>query len=152
MKKEKSSLLGLYTIGIAALFLAGFLLLVVFGARTYQNTVLVQNDNNTKRAMISYLAACGKAGEFGKISVSESGDGPVLVIEDGDTGYAQRIFLHDGKLMEDYNRTQAPVSGEQGQVIGETGIFKIHERSGSVLEIETDAGRVLIDTERGEKR
>ena len=45
MKKEHRSPIGLYTIGVAALFLAGFFLLVVFGAQSYRNTVAGQNGN-----------------------------------------------------------------------------------------------------------
>ena len=41
MNTSRSSPLGLYVIGIAALFLAGFLMLVIFGAQTYRNTVSV---------------------------------------------------------------------------------------------------------------
>ena len=39
MRHHNRSLLGMYTIGIAALFLVGFLLLVVFGAGSYRGTV-----------------------------------------------------------------------------------------------------------------
>ena len=57
MKREGTSPLGLYTIGIAALFLAGFFLLVVFGAQSYRDTVGGQNRNGEARAELAYLAA-----------------------------------------------------------------------------------------------
>ena len=53
MKEDNRSPLGLYTIGIAALFLAGFFLLVVFGAQSYRNTVAGQNGNMRSRALLS---------------------------------------------------------------------------------------------------
>ena len=46
MSREKSSPLGLYTIGIAALFLLGFLLLVVFGAGIYKDAVTGKDQND----------------------------------------------------------------------------------------------------------
>ena len=72
MKREGSSPLGLYTIGIAALFLAGFFLLVVFGAGSYRNTVSAQNDNMASRALLSYLSTTVKGHDSaGAVRVEE---------------------------------------------------------------------------------
>ena len=49
------SLLGMYTIGIAALFLVGFLLLVVFGAGGYRDTVDARESHSQQRALLSYI-------------------------------------------------------------------------------------------------
>ena len=43
MKRNSKSLMVFYTIGIAALFMAGFLLLVLFGALTYRDTTMGQS-------------------------------------------------------------------------------------------------------------
>ena len=56
--REKTSPLGYYTIGIAALFLLGFLLLIIFGAQVYRDTAGGQDDNNRTRALRSYLVTC----------------------------------------------------------------------------------------------
>ena len=61
MRKERHFSLGFYTIGVAALFLAGFFLLVVFGAQSYRNTVKGQNGNMQSRALQSYLSTTVKA-------------------------------------------------------------------------------------------
>ena len=60
MRKEHHSRIGLFTIGITALFLAGFFLLVVFGAQSYRNTVAGQNGNMQSRALLSYLSTTVK--------------------------------------------------------------------------------------------
>ena len=60
MRKEHHSSIGLFTIGITALFLAGFFLLVVFGAQSYRNTVAGQNGNMQSRALLSYLSTTVK--------------------------------------------------------------------------------------------
>ena len=48
--------LGLNMIGIAALFLAGFFLLVIFGAQSYRGTVAGRSGNMDDRALLAYLA------------------------------------------------------------------------------------------------
>ena len=53
MKTRSSSSTGLYTIGMTALFLAGFLMLVVLGARSYQAAVSGETDNMRQRALLS---------------------------------------------------------------------------------------------------
>ena len=57
VKKEGSSPLG-FSIGIVALFLAGFILLVVFGAQSYRDTVSGQNDNMILRSKGLKYHAC----------------------------------------------------------------------------------------------
>lgn len=150
MKTSEKSPLGYYTIGIAALFLAGFLLLVVFGAGSFRDTAAGQNDNMSTRAILSYLPACVHAGDAaGAVSVREGEEGPVLVVADGDSGYALRIYCHQGNLVEDFSRTDAELSPENGQIIGPTDTFSVEERPGGVLSVETDEGRVLIHLRSG---
>ncbi|MBQ9250326.1 MAG: DUF4860 domain-containing protein [Oscillospiraceae bacterium] len=145
MKKEERSPLGYYTIGIAALFLAGFLLLVVFGSQSYRNTVAGQNENMQSRALLSYLATTVKAGDIsGGVRVADSAYGPVLSVADGGSGYAVRIYQHEGLLLEDYAAADAELQPEEAQQIGETELFQIEQPGEDLLLIRTDAGRVLL--------
>lgn len=145
MKQSERSPLGLYTIGIAALFLAGFFLLVLFGAQTYRNAVRSQNGNYQSRSLLAYLSTCVKSGDTdGGVRVRQSDSGPVLVVTDGDSGYALRIYQSDGKLMEEYAPVDAELHPESAQTIGRTRVFSVEERSGMLL-VTTDGGRVLLD-------
>lgn len=144
MKDTERSPLGYYTIGIAALFLAGFLLLVVLGAHSYRNTVAVQDGNMQTRALLSYLATIVKGNDSaGSVTVAEGESGQVLIVADGDSGYAFRIYRREGLLLEDYAALDSPLQPEEAQTIGRTGLFRV-EKSGSLLTVETDAGRVLL--------
>ena len=131
MKKTDSSPLGLYVIGIAALFLAGFLMLVIFGAQTYRNTVGVQNENNDARATLSYLSAAVRSADAaGAVYVTEvlledGTDTQVLGLADGDTGYMLRIYRHSGNLLEEYAKAEAPLTPSASNVVGETERFEI---------------------------
>ena len=144
MRQSDHSPLGLYTIGIAALFLAGFLLLVVFGAQSYQKTVAAQNDNMTSRAVLSYLETTLKGHDtINAVHTAEYATGTVLIIREGDTGYAIRIYGYEGNLVEDFAKESAALHPEDAEIIGPTETFSVEEISGDVLRIRTDAGKVI---------
>ena len=144
MRRENGSLLGLYTIGIAMLFLAGFFLLVVFGAGSYRNTVAQQHDNTEKRALLSYFSTTVKGYDSeGAVELKDTEYGTMLQVADGSSGYALKIYCQDGKLLEEYARKEAALSPERAQTIGETERFSA-ELSGQTLRIFTDAGSVLL--------
>ena len=152
MKEENRSPLGLYTIGIAALFLAGFFLLVVFGAQSYRNTVAGQNGNMRSRALLSYFSTTVKGYDAsGAVTLRDDPDvGRVLVLADGDSGYALRIYRQDGAILEDYAALDAQLRPEEAQRIGETERFEAELTSGDQLRITTDAGSVLLHLRSGE--
>ena len=152
MKKENRSPIGLYTIGIAALFLAGFFLLVVFGAQSYRNTVAIQNGNMKTRALLSWLSTEAKANDTeNAVTLMEDDEvGQVLVLADGSSGYALRIYRKDGMLLEDYAAADAPLRPEEAQSIGETARFEAKLLPGRVLKLTTDAGSALLHLRSGE--
>ena len=145
MRQEEGNPMGLYTIGIVALFLAGFFLLVVFGARSYQQTVNLQYGNMDTRALSSYLAASVKGSDTrGAVSIRNTEEGPTLLIADGDTGYGLRIYQREGRLLEEYTASDAPFSPEEAQVIGTTELFEPEMPEQDLLIVRTDAGRVVL--------
>ena len=150
MKREGSSPLGLYMIGIAALFLAGFVLLVVFGAGSYRDTVSGQNDNMQSRALLSYLSTTVKGYDAaGAVSLAEGPEGAVLILRDGDSGYALRVYRSGGMLVEDYAPQDAALRPEEAQGIGETARFEAAFAAPDLLSLTTDAGRVLLRLRSG---
>ena len=145
VKRSGNSPLGLYTIGIAALFLAGFFLLVVFGAQTYRNTVEVQTNNNRNRALLSYFQTCVRSSDSaGSVYTVDSEYGPVLIVQDEDTGYGLHIFCWNGQLMEDYAALDAAPDPDRAQMIANTSVFDIESMPNDSICITTDAGKSLI--------
>ena len=152
MKKDHNSPLGLYTIGIAALFLAGFLLLVLFGARSYQNTVAGQEDNYRLRDLTAYFWTVVKAGDMeDAVSVEDSEYGPCLSIADIENESVLRIYAKDGVLMEEYSSPDLEIDPESSEEIAETSVFEPELSDGGLLKIRTDAGTVLISLRAGGK-
>ena len=93
MKSAKGPSIGLFTIGIAALFLIGFLLLVIFGAQTYRNTVGSQNRNNEARATLSYLSAIAKAGDV--VMILGKGHEDYQILKDKTIHFDDREVAHE---------------------------------------------------------
>lgn len=144
MKRRGGSPLGLYTLGIAALFLAGLLLLVVFGAGAYRDAAANQEENNRGRTLLSYIATCVRSGDSaGNVSVRESDMGPVIVVADG-SGYALHIYRHGGYLMEEYSAVDAALDPEASSVIGPTSVFSLEFPEPGTIEVTTDAGKALL--------
>lgn len=146
MNKNRHAGLGLYMIGIAALFLAGFFLLVIFGAQSYRSTVGGQNRNMQSRALLSYLSTTVKGYDAeGAVGIDEDAEvGKVLILREGRSGYALRIYRADGRLVEDYARTDAGLRPEDAQVIGETAVFDPVLTADGLLTVSCDAGKVLL--------
>lgn len=149
MKKENSSYSGFYVFGIAFLFLAGFLLLVIFGAQSYQHTVLGQNGNMDSRAILSYISTTVKGYDTeNAVSVAETQYGPALSIKDGSTGYALKIYNFNGNITEEYISETSELSPENGHIIGKSDIFEI-SLEGNSLRVGTDSGTVLLKLRSG---
>ena len=136
-------------LAIAVLFLAGSLLLVIFGAQSYQKTVAGQDGNMSKRTLTSYFYTVVRDYDTrGAITVEDSVYGPVLVIADGDSGYALRLYRRTtdtgNELMEDLAPLGEPLTPESAQVIGQTEVFSIEEQEDGLITVRTDEGSILL--------
>ena len=145
MKRTKSSPLGWYTVGIAALFFAGFLLLVIFGALIYRNAARSQSGNCDARSLTAYLTTIARANDSeDSVRIYDSEYGTVLSMADGDSGFAFRIYRYGGHLVEEYEESGAELVPDSAQVIGETEIFSAEWLTEGLFAVQTDAGRALI--------
>ena len=128
MKEQKSSPLGYYMLGICALFLAGFLMMVILGAEVYRQTTDSQSRNNQTRALLSYLATVVRANDMsGAIHVREGAapDGRLLLVAEDGSGYASRIYPYKEYLVEDYGEAEGDFDPEHALKIGKIDTFAI---------------------------
>ena len=136
---------GIYTMAVAGVFLAGFFLTVVFGAQTYREIAEGQSRNNEARALLSYISTCVRMNDTpGAVRVSREEGEPVLVIADGQSGYAIRIYRYGDSLVEDYGEADGALYPDMAQVIGETEELRIEGLENGAYAVVTDAGRVLF--------
>ncbi len=143
--RRRGGLSGIYMMAVAGVFLAGFFLTVVFGAQTYREIAQGQSRNNEARALLSYISTCVRMNDTpGAVRVSREDGEPVLVIADGQSGYAIRIYRYGDSLVEDYGEAEGALCPDMAQVIGETEEFRIEELENGAYAVVTDAGRVLF--------
>ena len=110
MKKSRNNFSELSIIGITAFFLGCFFLLIIFGTGIYSDIVDSQSANIYERSLSSYLLTVSKMSESKIIYEDNSEVGQMLLIEDEDTGYGNRIYLYDGYLVEDYGQIGGKLS------------------------------------------
>ena len=152
MKQSDKNPVLLLSVGVMALFLAGFLLLVIFGAGSYRDVVDSQYGSMDSRALAAYIAASVKANDIrGAVSVESSDYGQVLVVSDGETGYALRYYRCDGQLVEDFAKDGSALSQGSAQSIAPTEVFSVEKGDGGLVTITTDAGRTLLCLRTGEE-
>ncbi len=144
--KSHASYTGLYTIAVAALFLAGFLMLVILGARSYQAAAAGESANMQQRALLSYLTTTLKGYDTaGAVQISEDASlGTVISIADGTSGYALRLYVSDGNLVEDYAAKDAALDPAMASVIAPTNTFSAEISEDGLLSVTTDAGTALF--------
>ena len=150
MQEKTHSSTGYFTIGTAAIFLACFLLLIVFGAKSFRGISGARTDNMQTRTLAAYLSAMAKSRDYsGGIRLTESDEyGPVLLLSDGTGGYALHIYLYEGELLEDYAPENEAPSPERSQRIARTDVFRVTEDADGFT-VLTDAGTVRLYSRSG---
>ena len=134
----------LYTVIISAMFLSGFLLLVVFGAKTYQKTVYLQQENQNGRALCGYLNTSLKTDRTAGVILDKSRH--ILWIQDSDMPeYGRCIYLDNGRIMEEYIRLDAEPFIDTATYIADSSRFDLlYHAEKKLLQIETSEGSVWI--------
>lgn len=152
MKNQRPDMTGFCTLGIYALLLAGFLLLVLFGAGTYQKTVKSQRENEDRRAVLSYLSMTLRNHDHAQAVTVEPGpEGDVLVLTDwaGDDAYTTRIYQSEGVLLEEFSKSGAALGQGEIQSIGWCGQFEIEQTDDRNLRLRVEDSSVLIHLRSG---
>lgn len=147
MKKRRLDMTTFYTLGIYGLLLAGCLLLVLLGARTYGRTVESQRENDNHRAILSYLSTIIRNHDHeNAVTIEQGPEGDMLVLTDEADGgiYATRIYLSEGQLVEEFSRAEAALGQGEKQIIGHCSTLEIKPVGDRSLRLCLDAGSVLV--------
>ena len=146
---DKSKSLGdiFSALTIAVLFVV-ILLLVVFNAVSYQHGATYQSENDSTRVVCAYIASSVKDNNGGQVTPMDFDGSPCILIEDGDTGFAQKIYAKDGDLLEEYSMTETNINPQTASKIGETSQFEVSYVRDDLLEIKTDKGASYVHVEK----
>ncbi len=149
MKKIRG---GALSAALIAVLFSVILLLIVFTAVTYRNTVAVQDENSNTRAVLSYVTTAVKDHFGSEVRIEERNGTDVLVIADGSSSYEQQIWHEDGHLLETYGKRGSVPDAEDAVVIGETETFEMEWLDDGLLGIRTDAGTSYVHVRKQERR
>ena len=141
----------LSTITIFVLF-AVILILVVFSASSYRNGNSQQSDNDNKRAILSYVITAVKTSSADTVEPAEFDGAPGIVLRETDKSYEQRIYMHGGKLLVEYVRSDIPADPANAFEIGSINSFEASYIRDGLLEVKTDLGTTYINTGAGRHR
>ena len=144
MRRDHDRILGIYTLAIALIFLAGFMLLVVFGARSFLAVSHSRQNGMNGRMLFSYIETLVRSSDSEDcLEIRETSFGDAIVITDP-TGYEFRIFHTDGAVYEQYCSPSIEMSTEDAQRIAFTGTFEPDLSEDGLLTVLTDSGRILV--------
>ena len=134
---------------VVAILFCVLLLTVVFSAFSYRRAVAVQERNDDIRAVLSYVVTAVKSDEAAAVSVTEKEGIPVLMIDDGETGYARQIYAKDGKICEVYAKKNASLTAGESIMIGSSALFEIDAVNEELLVIRTGLGSSYVRIRQG---
>ena len=137
----------LSTITVAVLFLV-IILLVVFAAQSYRHGTDKQQENDNSRAVLAYVASAVKDSVTSDI-IPENFEGAYgLTISDTNSEYERKIYIKDGKLLEEYGRKGREISPDDALKIGKLKTFEVRYIDDDLLEIRTDLGTSYVRTKK----
>jgi hypothetical protein len=132
---------------IAVLFLV-ILILVVFSAASYQHATETQNRNNRSRALLSYVVSSVESSRLSEVKERDFDGAEGLSISMEDGKFERRIYMKDGKLLEEYAESKSGINPKDALVIGETEVFEVNRVADDLIEIKTDAGSSYVNVRR----
>ena len=143
MKQEGKGRTGFAAIAVTVFFLGCFMSLILFGTMIYRSIADGHESSNRKRALLSYLLTVTRVNESA-VDTAIGEYGPMLIVADGDSGYAARIYAADGYLVEDYGKPDGKLYPDAADQIAETDPFEIEELQDNLLEVTTSQGTVYL--------
>lgn len=128
----------LFVLSLFGVFAFSAVIVILFGANIYRNTVSDMDDNYTARTSIAYITE--------KVRQSDASDALVLRVEDGTQvlmlmseinglPYATSLYEYDGWLYELFARTDLELPLDAGQPIMEISDLSFTQLSSSLLEV-----------------
>ena len=120
--------------------------LVLLSAKSYQFASSTSDQNNNKRAVLSYIVNCIRDSGNGEVLIEERSGRECLIIRS--TGEAeifeQRFYDKDGMLMEEYTQADTELRPEDALAIGEASSLDFDLNENGLLTIRTDEGSSCV--------
>ncbi len=135
-----------FSIVLFTVFIVSILITLMTGTRIYRQLAVQQQSADDARLSLNLIANCIKANDA--TDAIAAGDGPegnsLVLVERLETGtFETRIYLFEGKVLEEYSVAGNPYTPEKATVIASSETFSFTYGKG-LLSITTDAGTVDV--------
>ena len=142
-----NSLQRAFSVLLFTVFVVVDLLALAAGASSYGSLAKMQNTNDTRvmslGPIISSVRANDANGAVGRSSDAPEGEALVLTQTDELGAYETRIYLYQGKIMQEFALEGAPYAPQKATALADSSTFTFSYDDG-VLTIATDAGQCKI--------
>jgi len=136
----------MFTVILLVLFFAVMLAALVSGVSVYQSVASIQNDSSQNRLGLGIITNCARSNDSADaLAVGKGPEGDSLVfVERLDSGtYETRIYLYEGKVLQEYSLEDAQYSPEKAVELADTSTFEFEYEDG-LLAITTDQGTAYV--------
>lgn len=142
-----NSLQRAFSVLLFTVFVVVDLLALSAGASSYGSLTKMQNTNDARvmamGPIISSVRANDAKGSVGRSKDAPEGEALVLTQKDEVGTYETRIYLYQGKIMQEFALANAPYTPQKATALANSSTFAFSYDKG-VLTITTDAGQCKI--------
>lgn len=132
---------------IYVLFVLSLLVALIVGASTYQHVQDVKSSTDDNRTALALLANYVRAGDVaGAVGQGKGPEGKSLVLtETSDAGsYETRIYLYQGKIMQEYAIAGSPYDPARAAEVVSSQTFDFSYADSGLLTIVCDQGTTQV--------
>lgn len=146
----RNSRTGAFSVGLYAMILAAALLLTVFGGRLYAAVTAAREENDLRRSTLAYVQTQIEAADAaGAVSILKGPEGDLLELTDSASGYATRIYLYEGALVEEFSPAEDSPDPARAQTICQADSFSVAAVNDSLISVTADGVRALAAVRSG---
>ncbi len=134
----------LFMLSLFCVFAICSIVLIIFGADIYQDTVNKTNDNYLERTSVAYITEKLRQTDMDQsVSIVNTDGIDMLTIESEIEGkmYSTRLYEYDGHLYECFSRSDIILSPDAGQAIFEIKELNFYFVTPSLLQISYEASK-----------
>ncbi|WP_303202002.1 DUF4860 domain-containing protein [Raoultibacter timonensis] len=135
-----------FVVALFALIVLSLLSALIIGMEVYKSIAADRAAADDTRLGLSLIAnsihAADSADSVG-MGAGPEGDSLVLIERDGDSAYETRIYLFEGRIVEEYATAEAPYTPEKATAIVDSQTFAFDYGNG-LLTVQTDQGSASV--------
>lgn len=146
LKQNRKSLWRIFSILLFAVFVVVDLLALLIGTTSYGSLNRMQTENDQRIMSLGPIVSSVRANDVtGGVAVGAGPEGRALVMVQSDISgtYETRIYLYEGKIVQEYALASSPYTPTKATELSPSETFEFSYDDG-LLSITTDAGTAEV--------